>query len=63
MAAMKPEEIVKGFNNWMDECINNPENFEKNAQLIEAHLQEKDEGKEPTYGERCLACLTKYAKE
>ena len=58
---MKPEEIVKGFNRWLEEQINNPEDFEKTAELIETHLREKNEGKEPTYGERCLACLEKYS--
>ncbi len=53
--------IVEGFNRWLEERIGNPAGFEETAAIIEGHLREKSDGREPTYGERCLACLKKYS--
>lgn len=55
------EKIIKGFNKWLDEFINNPEAFSTDEEERIAHLQARNEGKEPDYGERCFACLEKYS--
>ena len=59
---MTNEEIVAGFNGWLEERINNPEGFVKAEEIISKHLSEKAVGKKVTYGDRCLACLEEYSK-
>lgn len=53
---------VRAFNRWMDDYINHPEKFEAEHQSIMRHLEEKKKGKQPTYGEQCMALLIHYSK-
>ena len=57
---MKDTDIVKGFNAWMDESINDPKKFGETSETIKQHLLEKSNGEEPSYGDSCLATLKKY---
>jgi len=58
---MEKEQMVKGFNGWMDEYIKNPKGFLETQGIIKTHLSERTQGKNPTYGELCQATLTHYA--
>ena len=58
---MKKQEMVNGFNRWMDEFIEDPEKFKETQGLIKSHLSERAGGISPTYGELCVATLTRCA--
>ncbi len=58
---MEKQQMIKGFNGWMDEFIKNPSGFKKTQETIDLHLKERNGGKAPTYGERCEAALVNYA--
>ena len=45
------------FNKWMENCIENPEQYEREYIAIMEFLAEKKMGEPPTYGERCIAYL------
>lgn len=45
------------FNQWMDNYIANPKEFATEWQAVVAHLKEKDNGEEPSYGDVCIAYL------
>ena len=60
---MTDEEIIAGFNGWIEQGMKDPEGFEAIDSVKSKHLEEKAEGKPASYGERCLACLKKYSKE
>jgi len=58
---MDKEQIVEGFNKWLDEYIKDPKAFLETQQSINKHLHERLDGEEPTYGQRCEAALVRYA--
>ncbi|MBV7502088.1 hypothetical protein [Achromobacter sp. ACM05] len=58
---MDKQVMAKAFNMWMDDYTKNPERFEDISKAALAHLHERLEGKEPTYGEECAAILEGYA--
>ena len=60
---MEREQMIVGFNRWMDEYIKNPKKFLETQQSINRHLLEKADGKAPTYGEHCAMSLVYYATE
>lgn len=60
---MDDVEMGNGFNLWMDEFIKNPESFRKMEQVTREFLNEKNAGRMPTYGERCVEMLKRYAAQ
>lgn len=49
--------IAGAFNEWLDEYERNPERFEIELVTLRRHLAERTLGREPTYGELCVAKL------
>lgn len=47
------EKIAAAFNEWMRRYTENPEQFQREWQSVNAFLAEKNEGKEPGYGQAC----------
>jgi hypothetical protein len=48
---------ARDFNEWMADCIDNPEQFSRDWQDVMEALEARKNGTEPTYGERCVAYL------
>ena len=40
-------ELIFGFNTWMDNFINNPEEYEANFKSVDSHRDNRD------YGQKC----------
>lgn len=59
---MTNEEMVLAFNTWMEDYCGNPERFQKTSTSAIEFLKEKLEGKEPSYGESCVALMNEYIK-
>ncbi len=59
---MKEKDIVRGLNLWMDAYIANPETFEAEFQMVIDHLNEREDGLEPSYGECGLALMKELLK-
>ena len=53
-------EYAKAFNLWMDEYINNPEQFIKTEEAAIHHLSERLGGKEYTYGDVAAETFKAY---
>ena len=49
--------IAEAFNEWMRLYTENPEKFQRDWQSVHMFLEEKQAGKEPSYGEACAAYL------
>ncbi len=45
------------FDKWMDDFVDNPEKFQQQWQSVVEHLDERDAGNPPSYGENCMAFL------
>lgn len=56
------DQWAKGFNQWMDDYTNNPKAYEAIELTAIAHLREKLQGREPTYGESAAATFSEYLK-
>lgn len=54
------EQYAAAFNAWMDDFVNNPDQFESAAGAALAHLRERLDGRAPTYGESSAATLQAY---
>lgn len=54
---MERSDIVKALNMWMQKYIDNPKEFEAEFQTVMEFLADSSAGKEPTYGEECLAYM------
>lgn len=54
------DKYAAAFNAWMDDFVNNPEQFESTAGSALAHLREQLEGRSPTYGESSATTLLAY---
>lgn len=52
--------FAEAFNAWMDDYTRNPEQFERVEESAMRHLNEKLEGREPSYGEECAAIFEQY---
>lgn len=52
--------VAKAFNQWMDEYTKDPDKFEATHKTAMAFLNDRIEGKEPSYGEECVAILDAY---
>lgn len=57
---MEKEQVIAGFNRWLEEFIRNPQKFTVEQTLIQRHLLEKANGEKVSYGELCEATLTRY---
>lgn len=54
---MDAEKLANAFNEWMRRFEQEPERFESEYASVKRFLQEKADGREPTYGESCAAYL------
>lgn len=52
--------VSAAFNRWMDDYTKNPEAFEATHKSAMRHLNEKLEGKQPSYRDECAAILAEY---
>ncbi|EIU1671330.1 MAG: hypothetical protein E6X63_25800 [Pseudomonas aeruginosa] len=59
---MNNQSMSQAFNAWMDDFINNPEQFQSTEHSAMQHLNERLEGRAPSYGEACSAILAEYMK-
>lgn len=51
------EKMAAAFNEWMKRYTQNPEQFEREWQVVNEFLAEHKEGIPPTYGEQCATYL------
>jgi len=58
--AATDEDLAHAMNLWMQDYIDHPEKFYHNHTSIVEFLKEKNGGREPTYGESCVATLRGY---
>lgn len=49
--------VAQLFNMWMQKYIDHPEEFEAEFLTVMEYLAESTDGKEPTYGEQCVAYM------
>lgn len=54
---MDRERIIAGLNYWMDDYIDRPQEYTADFETVMKHLQERNEGREPSYGEIGLALM------
>jgi hypothetical protein len=54
---------AKAFNNWMDDYVNNPEQFESLTKTTLDHLRARLNGRAPTYGESCAVTFEAYLSQ
>ena len=52
----------QAFNQWMDDYTNNPDAYEAIEHTAMAHLRERLDGREPSYGESAAATFREYLK-
>lgn len=52
--------VAAAFNRWMDDYTNHPGKYEIIERSALRHLNEKLEGKAPSYGDDCAAILFQY---
>jgi hypothetical protein len=50
-------EMIACFNEWMRQYIEDPRSFDIEFEMINRYLTEQNDGKEPSYGERCTALM------
>jgi len=46
-------ELIYGFNTWMDNYINDPESFEASFKSVDGHRDERN------YGQKCVDYMAK----
>ena len=63
MNVWSEEDFIKAFNLWLDDFTNNPQQFEEISKTAHRHLEEKLQGKEPSYGESVTATLFEYCNK
>ena len=54
---MEKDKMVLAFNEWMRRYTESPEEFEREWKTVSQFLQESGDGKEPSYGQECVAYL------
>lgn len=54
------KKMAAAFNQWMQDYTENPEEFKDINHSAMEFLNEKLDGKEPTYGDECAALLSAY---
>lgn len=57
------EQWAAAFNRWMDDFVNNPEEFQSTTAAALAHLRERLDGKPATYGDTCAAQFSAYLQK
>ncbi|KKM82659.1 hypothetical protein LCGC14_1317250 [marine sediment metagenome] len=55
------EAAVSAFNEWMRQYTEEPEKFRHTVREVQEFLEAQNSGREPTYGERCVATLERMA--
>jgi hypothetical protein len=60
---MNRQQIIDGLNYWMDDYIDNPDRYGNDYEAVSAHLRERNEGREPSYGEVGLALMERLIKQ
>ena len=60
---MDESHMAKAFNEWMRRYIEDPKGFEAEFQSMQGFCEDRDEGKEPSYGTSCAAYLIKIDSE
>lgn len=55
--------MAKTMNEWMRRYIDEPEKFEQEFRTVIAFIGEDEEGKVPSYGEKCAAYLFELLAE
>lgn len=55
--------LVAGFNEWMRRYVKNPRKFEAEFETVMQFVKERKKGYSPTYGESCVAYLSKIIDE
>jgi hypothetical protein len=53
---------AEAFNEWMRLYIDNPEAFAHETASVRAFLEDKADGREPTYGEECDEILSRLER-
>ena len=51
----------EAFNEWMRQYTEEPEKFQHEVTAVKEFLTAQNEGREPTYGEACVATLERMA--
>lgn len=54
------EKYAAAFNAWMDDFVNNPEQFQNATKEALDHMRERLEGKPPSYGDTAAAAFESY---
>lgn len=57
---LSDDALARAFNAWMDDYVNHPETFTSTTATALAHLRDRIDGREPTYGEVSAATLKAY---
>lgn len=57
---MNMDRVAKAFDQWMDDYLHNPDAFESMTKTALQHLKERQEGKEPSYGQISAATFGAY---
>lgn len=55
--------VAQAFNRWMDDYTKYPASYEDITDAALRHLNEKLDGRDPTYGEVCAEILSSYLAE
>ncbi|WP_100961040.1 hypothetical protein [Bosea sp. FBZP-16] len=60
---MDTNKVAAAFNEWMRRYTEDPAAFDAEFQTVGRFLAEQAEGKEPSYGDRCVAMLEQLMAE
>jgi hypothetical protein len=60
---MDKQQLVKAFNEWMRQYTEDPSAFNHIWQTVNEYFAEVSAGKEPSYGDTCVAFLEKLISE
>ena len=60
---MNDATMAKAFNEWMREYTEDPDSFQSEWASVREFLAETADGREPSYGEQCVALLKRYASK
>jgi len=60
---MRHANMIRVFNLWMQRYIEDPKKFHDQFQAVTEFLQESSNGKDSTYGEKCVAYMGQLEKE
>jgi hypothetical protein len=60
---LSDERVTRAFNTWMQRCIEHPEQFGREWEIVAEFLKQRESGVEPAYGEVCVGYLKKLIEE